>query len=258
MGIQSSKLQLLVLFLLGNFFSTAIAGEGGADASNPTASVNYNDIRYQAFDLTGTAAGRDRDRMALEGAYVPTEGHKFTYKLNYWDTNSTGQDESDFESLQVKYINLKPGMLSGGTKYKRALGVEVIVDLGDVNKGIGSGTDQIAPLLGAGWLLGERDFVVTLVQYFHSIDEDANAQKVRTTGPRLIWIHKLPKIQGWIKLDNKFSIDHENDDKTSNVVELQLGKMLSPTLGIYFDYLNNNAGVRTYDDGIGVGIRHMY
>lgn len=252
------KLQLLILFLLVNLFNPAFAGEGGADASNPTASVNYNDIRYQAFDLTGAAAGRDRERTALEGAYVPTEGHKFTYELNYWNTDSTGQDESDFESLQAKYINLKPGTLSGGTRYKRALGVEVIADMGDVNKGIGSGTDQIAPLFGAGWLLDDRNFVVTLVQYFHSIDEDINAQKVRTTGPRLIWIKKFPEIRGWFKLDNKFSIDHENDDHSSNILELQIGKMFSPKFGAYFDYLANTGGVKQYDDGIGVGLRFMY
>ncbi len=258
MKVPQLKACSLVGCLLFGAFNTAIAEEGGADASNPTAAVNFNDLRYQAIDLAGAFAGRERDRMAVEGAYVPTEEHKFTYEINYWDTDVTGQDESDYESLRGKYINLKPGMLSGGTKYKRALGVEVIVDQGSVNKGIGSGTDQIAPLYGAGWLLSERNFVITLVQYFHSISEDTNAQEVRTTGPRLIWIHKLPHIKGWVKFDNKFSIDHENDDKTSNVLEIQFGKMFSPDFGFYVDYLNNTAGYKQYDDGIGVGLRFMY
>ena len=254
--VRPRGILLIACFL--NPFNLVLAGEGGGDASNPTAAVNYTDLRYQTFDLDGVADGRDRDRIAIEGAYVFSDEHKVTYELNYWDTDITGRDESDFESLRAKYINLKPGMLSGGTKYRRALGVEVVADLGDVDKGIGGGTDQIAPLFGYGWELNDRNFVITLVQYFHSINEDANAEEVRTTGPRLIWIHKLPDIKGWFKLDNKLSFDHENDDKSSNVLELQFGKMLTPTLGLYVDYLNNTGGVKQYDDGFGIGIRKMY
>lgn len=236
----------------------AEASAGGANASDPTAAVNFIDFRYQTFDLYGDASDRERDRLALEGAYVLSPEHKITYELNYWDTDVTGSDESGLESAGGKYINLKPGMLSGGLKYRRAIGVELIKDLGDVDDGIGGGTDQIAPLFGYGWLPNERNFVITLVQYFHSIDEDSGVDKVRTTGPRLIWIYRIPAIKGWFKLDNKFSIDHENDDKSSNSVELQVGTMLSPTIGIYFDYLNNNAGARSYDDGFGINLRMMY
>ena len=45
---------------------------GGANASDPTASVNFVDLRFQAFDLDGTA---DRDRFAVEGAYIITRGN---------------------------------------------------------------------------------------------------------------------------------------------------------------------------------------
>lgn len=251
------KLFVVIALFSISYSSTAIA-EGGTDASNPTASVNFVDFRYQTFDLDGSAAGLDRDRFAIEGAYALSAEHKFTFELNYWNTNITGKDESGLESLKAKYINLQPGMLSGGLKYKTALGVEIIQDLGEVTEGIGTGTDSIAPLFGAGWLLNERNFVITLVQYFHSYDEDVNAKKVRLTGPRVIWIYKLPKIKGWIKVDDKFAIDHENDNHSSNIVELQLGKMFTPSIGAYFDYLVSTGGVKAYDDGIGVGLRVMY
>jgi hypothetical protein len=232
---------------------SVLAEEGGnGNASDPTASVNYADLRFQAFDLDGTA---DRDRFAVEGAYMIAEGHKITYELNYWDTNITGKDESGLESVKLKYINLQPKMLSSGLKYKLAIGVEVIHDLGEVSDGIGSGTDQIAPLFGAGWSLNDRNFVITLVQYFHSFSEDANAQKVRTTGPRLIWIYNIPDIGGWLKVDDKFSIDHENDNHSSNILEFQLGKMFTPTIGGYIEYLTNTGGIKQYEDGFGVGLR---
>jgi hypothetical protein len=58
----------LMLFISPMNSALTEAG-GGANASDPTASVNYVDLRFQAFDLDGTA---DRDRFAVEGAYVIT------------------------------------------------------------------------------------------------------------------------------------------------------------------------------------------
>ena len=251
------RLTLAALLAIGHFGGVQAEGDGG-NASDPTASVNYTDIRFQSFDLYGDASDRERDRFAIEGAYIPAEGHKFTYELNYRDTDVSGSDESDFESLKLKYNHLKPGQLSGGTKDKRALGVELIQDLGEVEDGTGSGTDQIAPLFGYGWVLDERSFVVTLVQYFHSYEEESGVEEVRQTAPRLIWIYSLPDIKGWFKLDNKFSIDHEDDNHSSNIIEMQLGKMFTPRIGAYVDVLVNNAGVRQYDDGIGIGLRMTY
>jgi hypothetical protein len=39
---------------------------------------------------------------------------------------------------------------------------------------------------------------------------------------------------------------------------MQLGKMFTPRIGAYVDVLVNNAGVRQYDDGIGIGLRMTY
>ena len=92
-------LTVSLLFSVSPLNSARAEEGGGGNASDPTASVNYVDIRFQAFDLDGTA---DRDRFAVEGAYMIAEGHKSTYELNYWDTNITGNDESGLESVKVK------------------------------------------------------------------------------------------------------------------------------------------------------------
>jgi len=246
------KISLIILAFSTSHFNTALAEVDGSNASDPTAAVNYVDFRFQAFDLPNS---KDRDRYAVEGAYVITPEHKLTYEINYWETDITGKDESGLESVKGKYIHLMPKMLSGGLKYKLAIGTEVILDQGDVDEGIGTGTDQIAPLFGAGWLFSERNFLITLVQYFHSVSEDDNAEKVRTTGPRVIWIHKIPDIRGWLKVDDKFAINHEDDDHTSNILEIQLDKMFTPSIGGYVEYLNNTSGVKAYDEGISVGLR---
>jgi len=103
-------------------------------------------------------------------------------------------------------------------------------------------------------------FLVTLVQYFHSYDTDDNAPKVRRTGPRIIYIRKLPQIGGWFKVDFKGQIDHENDDDFTQTLEIQLGKMISPRMGFYADlFLGDDVlDTNAYDIGGGVGVRFMY
>lgn len=129
--------------------------------------------------------------------------------------------------------------------------------MGDFDDGTGTGSDKIAPLVGAGWLLTEKDFVITLVQYFHSYDEDAGVDDVRQTGPRLIYIRKIPEFGGWVKADWKGLIDHEQDDDFSSTLEFQLGKMFTPRWGLYAESLTG-LDSDSFDWGVGVGLRIMY
>ena len=181
--------------------------EGGAGAaSNPTAAVNFQDIRYRYFDLEGSS---HKNSFEAEGSYVFNPRLKLSHKLIGVETDVSGKSEADFSELSLKPIFLTP-MKPFGTKAKFALGVEWLKDLGESSKGTGSGTDQIAPLAGIGWQFTEEDFVITLVQYFHSYDEDSGVDNVRRTGPRLIYIRSLPAIKGWAKADFKGVIDHED------------------------------------------------
>jgi len=229
----------------------------GAAASDPTAAVNYQDVRYRYFDLD---QGADKHSFQTEGAYMLHPRFKLTNELRYVNTDSSGKSEQDFEELKLKGIhltNIKPF----GIKAKLALGAEWLKDLGDFEKGTGTGADSIAPLVGIGWIPDDRNFIITLVQYFHSYDTDsAREEDVRETAPRLIWIRTLPDIGGWFKADLKMSIDHEDDENFDQILELQLGKMLSPRIGIYGelllgdDVLDSNA----YNVGGGLALRFMY
>ncbi len=78
------------------------------------------------------------------------------------------------------------------------------------------------------------------------------------TGPRVIFIRKIPQIRGWLKLDNKFSIDHEQSGQTTNVLETQVGTMLTPRIGLYGEYLLRTGGQKPYDWGLGVAVRVMF
>lgn len=133
--------------------------------------------------------------------------------------------------------------------------------LGDFEEGTGTGADIIAPLAGIGWIPDEKNFFITLVQYFYSYDTDsARKEDIHETGPRLIWIRKMPGITGWFKADLKISIDHEDDENFDQVLELQLGKMLSPEIGVYGELLLGDDVLQTnvYDVGGGLGVRFMY
>ena len=134
-------------------------------------------------------------------------------------------------------------------------------DLGNFEEGTGTGADMIAPLAGIGWIPDDRNFIITLVQYFYSYDTDsAREEDVRETGPRLIWIRKLPDIGGWFKADLKMSIDHEDDENFDQVLELQLGKMFSPRIGIYGELLlgDDVLDSSAYNVGGGLALRFMY
>ncbi len=147
-----------------------------------------------------------------------------------------------------------------GIKAKYALGVEWLKDLGSSRDGTGTGADQIAPLVGIGWVPTEADFIVTLVQYFHSYDTDGRTDKVRATGPRVIWIRSLPSLGGWFKADYKAQIDHEDSDDYTSFLELQLGKMFTPRFGVYAEWFLGDDVFTTnaFEMAAGVGVRFMY
>jgi len=262
--VQAVRAGLAALVIIALFAPGAVANteEGeqeassGADASNPTAAVNFQDLRYRYFDLTRG----ESNSFETEGAYMFHPRFKFTNELRYVNTNRSGKWETDFEQLKLKGILLTDGQ-PFGIKAKYALGVEWLKDLGDFDKGTGTGADIIAPLVGIGWVPDDMNFIVTLVQYFYSYDEDSDRKEdVRETGPRLIWIRKLPSIGGWFKADLKMSIDHEDGDDFDQTLELQLGRMISPRLGFYGEVLlgDDLLDTNAYDWGLGFGVRMMY
>jgi hypothetical protein len=228
----------------------------GAAASNPTAAVNYQDIRYRYFDLDDGAGAHS---FETEGAFVLHPRLKFTNELRGIRTDRSGDWETDLEILKLKAIFLSD-IMPMGIKGKLALGVEWLKDLGDFDDGTGTGSDQIAPLIGIGWIPTEGVFLVTLLQYFHSYNTDDNAPDVRRTGPRIIYIRALPDLGGWFKVDFKAQIDHENDDEFTETLELQLGKMFNPHVGAYAEVFVGDWVLDTdaYDMGAGVGVRFMY
>jgi hypothetical protein len=150
--------------------------------------------------------------------------------LHYWDTDVTGRDEHDWESASLKLIHFaKDGKLSGDRPYRLAIGLEWIKDLGDQEKGIGSGADQIAPLVGLAVGVRPGTMLIPLVQHFESY----SGEDVSQTSTRLIALQTLPD-KAWAKLDLKVPYNWENNTVPASI-ELQLGKSYTPSFGAYVD-----------------------
>jgi len=166
----------------------------------------------------------------------------------------TGSRESDWESLHLKPIYF-PKQFSGelgNWKYKWAVGAELAIDFGNEDKGIGSGSDQIAPFAGIALTRGNT-VLVPLVQHF----VEYSGPDVNKTSFRLIAIQSLPNNL-WGKLDAKVPIDWENDNAVPATAEVQFGRMFTRSFGAYADGLLGIGADRPYDWGIGLGVRFKY
>jgi len=223
---------------------------GGENASNPLAAVNNTDVRLQYFDLDGPER---YDFWVADGAYMLTPKLKLKYELHYWDTDVTGSSESDWESFHIKPIYFPKQGQWGAWKYKLAVGAELIMDFGNEDEGIGSGSDQIAPLVGIALLPGGGTVLVPLVQHF----VEYSGPDVNKTAFRLIAIQSLPN-KFWGKLDAIIPVDWEHDNAIPATFEVQLGKMFKPWFGTYVDGLIGIGGDKPYDWGVGVGVRFNY
>jgi len=220
---------------------------GEENASNPLAALSNTDLRAQYFDLGGS----DRTDYWVDGAYMLTPKLKLKYELHYWDTDVTGTSESDFETFHLKPIYFPTQGEWGSWKYKLAIGAEWIVGFGNEDKGIGTGSDQIAPLVGLALVKGDT-VLVPLIQHFVEYD----GPDVNQTSIRLIAIQSLPN-NFWGKLDAKIPFDWENDAVPATA-EVQIGRMFTPSFGAYVDGLFGIGSDRPYDWGVGVGIRFNY
>ncbi|WP_143534550.1 hypothetical protein [Roseovarius albus] len=226
-------------------------GYAADNASNPLAAVNNTDLRFQHFDL-GSA---DKQDYFIDGSYMIRPDLKFKYELHYNSTDVSGSREQDFEKLNAKLIHFPSQRLLNETwGVKTAVGLEWILDFGDPARGIGTGSDQIAPLVGAAFAnRSTGTTLLPLVQHFVSYNGPTD---VNQTALRLIVLQPFAK-QYWAKLDLKVPYDWENS-KWPASTELQLGWNVKEGLALYTDLLVGVGTDRSFDKGVGLGVRFNY
>lgn len=244
--MQNSTMRLGVTLLM--FCATGAYAAG--NASNPLAAVSNLDIRGQYLDLGGGAETND---YFVDGAFMVNPKLKVKYELHYVDTDVTGRSESEFESALIKLIYFPAqGELAGGTRYRVAIGFDVIADFDNRDKGIGTGADQIAPFVGVALGLKSGWMIIPLFQHFYGFSgEDWNV-----TAARVIALKPLPNAW-WLKLDVKLPYNWEAETVPAEA-EIQIGKNVSDKLALYIDGLVGIGDDRIYDWGLGLGIRFKF
>ena len=218
------------------------------NASNPLAVVGHTDLRWQYKDL----GGPERNDFYLDGAVMLSPRLKLKYELHYWDTDKSGTWQNDWESLRLTPIYFPTKGKWGSWKYKLGIGAELIEDFGNEDKGIGSGSDEIAPAVAVE--LRRGDTVLTpRVQHYVEYD----GPNVNKTEFRLTAFQSLPN-KYWCKLEPKITVDWADDNAIPATLKVELGKMFLPLFGTYVDGLLGIGGDRSYDWGFGIGLRFHY
>lgn len=224
--------------------------EDAAAASNPLSSTSKLDIRLDYFGL----GSKDRVDFNLRGDVMLHPRFKLAYEVHYWNTDITGSTEDDWERVVLRPIFFVDDVeVSERWAMRIATGVEWIIDADNADKGIGSGSDQLAPLLG--FAFSNRDSGLTLipfVQHFVSYD----GPSVNTTAFRVIALQPLPNSM-WLKCDGKLPFDWENDTVPASI-EVELGKMFGPKWGVYCTGFGGIGEDRPYDWGAGIGFRFRF
>ncbi len=233
----------------------SVAEEGGApkkeNASNPLAAVNNVDLRYQ---FKRADLGKTHD-FFVDGAHMILPVLKFKYELRYKVTDVTGTTEYGFEKLVLKPIYFPyQTRLSEDVALRLAVGGELSLEFNNEDKGIGIGANRVAFFGAAAFMFPKIGLtVVPLIQQDLSF---SGVTDVNTTTVRLIAIKSFEN-KSWLKVDLKIPFDHERGTVPASA-ELQLGYNLSKRWAVYIEGLVGIGNDRTFNGGVGVGVRFKY
>lgn len=219
------------------------------NASNPLSKGMNTDARAQYFDLGDSS---DRTDYFVDGAFMASDKFKVKYELHYWSTDLSGQREHDWESFHLKGIYFPKEGRWGNTGYRLAVGLEWIKSFDNADAGIGANSDLLSPFAGVALKISDKLMLIPLVQHYTEYSGD----DVSVTAGRLIGLWSLSGGY-WSKLDAKFPYDWDNHVAPVSA-EIQFGKMFSPGFGLYVDGLVGLGSERSYDWGLGLGLRFVY
>lgn len=238
-----------ILVFLSVFLTGQAIAEDQENASDPLAKVRNTDVKLRTFDIDSN----DRDDYAIEGAMMLTPDLKLRYEVRYWETDVTGRDTSGLESARAKAIYFLGDGIWGSTPYRLAVGAEAKIDFDNQDKGIGQDANTLLPFIGVALKLRPTTTVIPLLQH----EEKIEGTDVSVSSLRILALQQLPN-KTWLKVDALASVNWEDDNNTPAAIELQYGHQFNSMFGLYAEVMSGIGGHKTYDWGVGVGMRFNY
>jgi hypothetical protein len=237
-------------FAAGALASSGEAAGVAENASNPLAKTRNTDFYGEAFRAESEV---DLSTGSVEGAFMARDDLKVKYEAHYWRLESPSRTSSGWESFTLKGIWFPVEGRRGSWGYRLALGLDWVLDGGNSEDGIGTGSDQLAPFVGIALSPRQGTTLIPLIQHFESYNGDPFSM----TAVRVIAMQSLPE-QWWLKVDCAIPVDWENDRSVPATFEFQLGRKVSKSVSLFG---NAHAGLgsdRPYDYGFGFGLRLSY
>lgn len=226
----------------------------GSSASNPLSTTSSIDLKWTRLN---TNDGADTDNYWIKGSWGYSKKAKLSYEITYAETrNPDGTTQTGIDNLSLKPIFFLNKGTVGEWQYGLATGFEVVLDFAEVDastgliEGYGSGSNLISPLFGVSFSKGNTT-LVPLIQHYWSF----SGPDVNTTGARLIAIQKFEK-GWWAKGDIIVPYDW-NTSSVFGTAEVELGKMISQSVGIYGSLITGFAD-SSLDNGTSINIRFVY
>ena len=249
----------IVSLLLLMFPGTGIAADlpltppSGA-ASDPLAIVRFTDFRVSSIQLTDES---DREVLSIEGAYIFHPTFKVNYDANYWRTDVTGSDQTGWADIRIRPIYFPRTQRWRGFLFRTAIGMDLRLDGGNVDKGIGDGAHQLGVLAGLQLLFSRQSRISIVGEYRNSFHTDTN-RDLEQTLLGLVGVHTLPSLKSWVAADLVLLVNHEDDHASTTTLKMQAGRSLTKSIGAHMDALFPIAGQDLFDYALRLTLRVQY
>ena len=232
----------------------ALPSRPSGAASDLLSIVRFTYLRTTTIQLRD---GSDREVISVEGSYVFHPTFKVNYDANYWRTDVTGSDQTGWADSRIRPIYFPRTQRWRSLVYRTAVGMDLRLDAGNADKGIGSGAHQFGVLAGL-QLLFSRQTRMSIVGEHRKAFASEPGYDLEQTVLGVVGVHTFPTLKSWVATELIFVVNHEGDDTSTTTFKFQLGRSFTKTLGVHMDAVFPVAGRDFIDHAIRLTLRIQY
>jgi hypothetical protein len=153
-------------------------------------------------------------------------------------------------------INIRGRYQTSSGRWSGIVGAELVVPLASDDQ-LGSGKWQTNPVVSAVYAFSAQSFGVLVAKQFFSIAGDNGRADIRQGQYRIIFAN-TSKSGWWVLLDPQLYVDYTNNNRAEFGPEIEIGKMVGQTTGLWLRGGGHAAGSWDRQDySIGGGVRFI-